>query len=298
MEGRTRVEAENVALQRELAAFRATPFTPSTESNTLEHREVEQQQNYPLAPSSIPHQITEENERLKAEILKLKNSLKVKEKQIAKLEKDRDVKEPLYQVGVDVRLACLEKAKEAVIAHYNADPDIIKKRNAAVHEGNWKADVSLFLLQIISCRYWYWPPGEKIPYAVWEKIYGILPVKFKSSLLIDLELIEYMNFAFTIFAAKLPDSPGLRARQEVAEKVMKEVLDICPDHDHYDDYSEDDFMAGDLPNDDNDKVNERFAERLFEEELDEEGFDYSSGGRLAKLQAIKDIIVQNDLGRN
>ncbi|KAH7418563.1 hypothetical protein BKA64DRAFT_635684 [Cadophora sp. MPI-SDFR-AT-0126] len=178
MEARTRLEAENFALQRELAAFRARPFTPSTESNASEHVEVEQQHNDPPTPLSIPHQITEENELLKAEILKLKAVLKVKEKQIAKLEKEKKIKEPLYQVGVHVRLASLEKAKEAVITHYNADPAILEKRNIAIHEGNWTADVSLFLPMIISFRYWDWTPDnpalrERLE-AIEEVVTGIL----------------------------------------------------------------------------------------------------------------------------
>ncbi|KAG4427923.1 hypothetical protein IFR05_016594 [Cadophora sp. M221] len=225
-------------------------------------------------------QFTEQNERLKAKTLKLKDMLTIEEKQIAKLEEDRDIKEPLSQVGVHVRLASLEKAKEAMIRHYRADRTAIEKRNAAVHEGNWKAEISPFYLKLVSCRSWSYStgfiPGKKVSYEVWVKAYGILPADCPSSLSVEPKRIEHMNLGFTVFAAKLRDSPALWARQDVAAAVPAWDIDNFPERDGWmmammNTLWMEDVIEADSPGEVDDKINANFSESPVE--LDENGFE-------------------------
>ena len=308
MQGRTRAEAEVMDLQRELAALRTRSFTPSTEGS--EDGQVEEQQivrditfrhwrkvltmvQDDLSPNAPDDQVTEENERLKAELVALKATLKGAEKRMAKLEKERDLKEPLYQVGVNVRLGCLEKAKEALLPRYTADSGVIERRNAAAHEGNFRADLSLLMLDVISL-------GAELqvntfPYALWTEVYGILPSSYESSLSLPLTIIDAMDNAFTILATKLARSSELTRRREACRDAINDILD------HWFQFLHDfpDSERATIPViwtsfcDDEDENNEDASDdESSPDEYDDFGFKEDTEGRMKRLDHIKKYIVR------
>ncbi|KAL2074926.1 hypothetical protein VTL71DRAFT_8706 [Oculimacula yallundae] len=171
----------------------------------------------------VPNHNAAVNEHFEAEIANLKAQLVEKDGAIARLEKERGLKEPLFQVGVNDRLGCLEHAKEVFMEGYAAEGSIMFKRNAAVNEGNWKADTSLYFLKAVTLGSGL--RAKVIPYDVWNKLYGILPVNLASASGIPTNVIKLMNYAFAINAAELPDSVRHVARKMKAQSYVNEALD-------------------------------------------------------------------------
>lgn len=79
---------------------------------------------------------------------------KILEARIAELEQDRDLKEPLLQVGVSIRARYLEMAKKMAMGSPRADLDnsTIEKGNEAVHHAMGEVDAILFQGNLISAQ--------------------------------------------------------------------------------------------------------------------------------------------------
>jgi chromosome segregation ATPase len=76
------------------------------------------------------------------------------ESRIADLERERSIREPLFQVGVSIRVRYLEMAKKLVMRSARGDLDIdsIKRGNAAAHSAMGEVDAVLFHRNILSNR--------------------------------------------------------------------------------------------------------------------------------------------------
>lgn len=70
------------------------------------------------------------------------------EKEVKQLKADRDRKEPLVKIGIDVRLRFLEQAKEHVPSQkrVRVEREVLELGNRAAHGGCGEADGSLFAL--------------------------------------------------------------------------------------------------------------------------------------------------------
>jgi hypothetical protein len=73
---------------------------------------------------------------------------------IAELEQDRDLKDPLFQVGVSIRVRYLEMAKKMALGSPRAKLDIssIEKGNEAAHHAMGEVDAILFQGDILSAQ--------------------------------------------------------------------------------------------------------------------------------------------------
>ena len=96
---------------------------------------------------------------------------------IAKLEGDGDLKAPLLQIGVNIRLRNFEHARETLfgISRSDVDRSIIANGNVAAHSANGAVDASMFKAGLI--------PEVYLEEAteVFERMYQIEPSKYGSS---------------------------------------------------------------------------------------------------------------------
>jgi len=93
---------------------------------------------------------------------------------ISKLEGDRDLKAPLLQIGVDVRLRNLENARETLLEVSKRDIDraIIVNGNIAAHSANGAVDAAMFQAGLV--------PDEYIEEAtgVFKDMYKVNPSQY------------------------------------------------------------------------------------------------------------------------
>jgi hypothetical protein len=79
---------------------------------------------------------------------------KILKSRIAEFEKDRDLKDPLFQVGVSIRARYLEMAKKSALGSPRAKLDTIciERGNTAAHEAMGQVDAILFQGDILSAE--------------------------------------------------------------------------------------------------------------------------------------------------
>jgi hypothetical protein len=71
------------------------------------------------------------------------------------LESDRDLKAPILQIGVDVRLRNLEQARETLlnVSRDETNRTIVMNGNTAAHRANGAVDAAMFQAGLISDEY-------------------------------------------------------------------------------------------------------------------------------------------------
>jgi hypothetical protein len=71
------------------------------------------------------------------------------------LESDRDLKAPILQIGVDVRLRNLEQARESLlnVSRDETNRTIVMNGNTAAHRANGAVDAAMFQAGLISDEY-------------------------------------------------------------------------------------------------------------------------------------------------
>ncbi|KAL2074855.1 hypothetical protein VTL71DRAFT_8634 [Oculimacula yallundae] len=190
------------------------------------------------------------------ELEKEKESLETK---VAKLEIELKVKEPVFQVGVDVRTRYLEQAKESFwhvktfdkisneyfLKKYTVDQVAIEKGNQAAYGGNGTADGALFVLGKLS-RDWatketkhesnesspYFNPdlsggiggyggetSEPEPSNIFEELYHYRPSIYAT---LPSKMLEVINYEATIKTLKsLNDGLDrpLQEKQQALENI-------------------------------------------------------------------------------
>ncbi|PVH78779.1 hypothetical protein DL98DRAFT_655828 [Cadophora sp. DSE1049] len=180
-------KADNASLQRHIQELMDDAETDRMYTEDLRRRFKEMtRENEKLAveAKSTKLKTDEHDDRIKD----LEAELQGQKENVGRLEKEIQLKDPLFQVGADVRTRFLEQAKEAfwhvktwdkrsgeyVLKKYEVDPATIEKVNQAAHGGNGLADRSLFVLGKLS-RPWATKDAEpkvKMPDAAaahWRK---------------------------------------------------------------------------------------------------------------------------------
>lgn len=142
---------------------------------------------------------------------------------IRELEKDRSLKEPLVQVGVDVRIGCLERTKEGFLDDYTADLIKIEKRNVAAHEGNWKADAALMILGYLSeDSLNHGDPSEMF----WNNVYKISHMRLAQEIYTPINCIKAINHHFTMMGAIMPEGREaqniIRDTKSIANQILQQ----------------------------------------------------------------------------
>ncbi|KAK0124652.1 hypothetical protein ONS95_009598 [Cadophora gregata] len=160
---------------------------------------------------------------LKAEVLELKRNMKTKARTIRALEREKSLKKPLVQVGVDIRIGCLERNKEGYLDDYSADPVSIEKRNVAAHEGNWKADAALITLGYLTEESLNQGDSSKMS---WNNVYISNHALLAQDVYVPPNCIKAVNHHFTMMGAKMPEGREaneiIKATQSTTIRVLKE----------------------------------------------------------------------------
>jgi chromosome segregation ATPase len=93
---------------------------------------------------------------------------------ISKLERDRDLKAPVLQIGVDVRLRNFEHARETYleVPRDEIDRSIIMNGNVAAHSANGAVDAAMFQAGLVPDE--YMEDAE----AIFKKMYQVEPSKY------------------------------------------------------------------------------------------------------------------------
>jgi chromosome segregation ATPase len=94
--------------------------------------------------------------------------------EISALERDRDLKAPILQIGVDVRLRNLEHARDTVleVSRGELDRAIIMNGNIAAHRANAAVDAAIFQAGLVSDEYM-----EEAKY-VFKRMYQVEPSNY------------------------------------------------------------------------------------------------------------------------
>lgn len=96
------------------------------------------------------------------------------EKEVTSLEKDRDLKAPLIQPAVDIRLRYFEYARETALGISRAEVDraVIMNGNIAAHRANSALDAAIFKAGLVPEHY------LETATKVFEHLYLVLPSEY------------------------------------------------------------------------------------------------------------------------
>ncbi|KAG4431374.1 hypothetical protein IFR05_013134 [Cadophora sp. M221] len=161
-----------------------------------------------------------------AEITELKTKLEEQNARIAELERESELKEPLFQVGVDVRVGCLELAAKAHWNSFNFNEENINNRNIAAHEGNWKADSALITLGYIDLEVFY--DETEDPQNLWEYLYYADPWEPHRKLTVPTKFVQALDYRFTILTSGSKLTEAEFDRREMARALTHFLVDIWP----------------------------------------------------------------------
>ncbi|KAJ5042811.1 uncharacterized protein L3040_004204 [Drepanopeziza brunnea f. sp. 'multigermtubi'] len=90
-----------------------------------------------------------QSETMEGRLVKSTGRISELERIVKDLRATAELKEPLYQVGIDVRKGLWEKWR-ALSGNFEPNAELVKKRDRAANEGNWGADSALLNLGYIS----------------------------------------------------------------------------------------------------------------------------------------------------
>ena len=135
------------------------------------------------------------------------------ELRVGELERDRDLKEPLFKIGVAIRLRNLELAR-ALLSNIHSsklNQGLIKKGNAAAHRGMGSVDASLFQQDIA-------PNVVKCNLSItFKELYKSEPLKYGS---MSPKMLEAIDCEVTIRTLVVVNSQRLvGVRQTALEQL-------------------------------------------------------------------------------
>jgi hypothetical protein len=98
---------------------------------------------------------------------------------VGQLERERDLKEPLFKIGVAIRLRYLELARVPLFNVHNSklNQELIKRGNAAAHHGMGSVDATLFQGDILSNT---WKAVKRNFIIVFNGLYRSKPANYGS----------------------------------------------------------------------------------------------------------------------
>jgi chromosome segregation ATPase len=251
---RIRVERSNLMseksnLESELSSVRhrSTVASVSTSSQLLEAREAEKiaQRNYSflqmrcnILKQEVRHlereaeDLRDDKDSLGKELNNMRDKLckantrvnrqdkfiKELKSEVSDLERDRDLKAPILQIGVDIRLRNLEHAAETVlkIPRDEIDGAIIMNGNNAAHRANGAVDAALFQAGLVPED--YMESAEKI----FEEMYTVAPSEYGGWSPKVLRLIDCRATIKTVKAFRRHASLDLREEHsEIDSKLLE-----------------------------------------------------------------------------
>ncbi len=155
--------------------------------------------------------------------LKLRTSRQAKvikdlKSEVSDLERDRDLKAPILQIGLDIRLRNLEHAAEMVpkIPRDEIDGAIIMNGNNAVHRANGAVDTAIFQAGLVPDDY------MECFEAIFEEIYMVAPSQYGGWCPKVLRLIDCRATIKTVKAFRRHASLDLREELcEIESKLLE-----------------------------------------------------------------------------
>lgn len=122
------------------------------------------------------------------------------QEQVYELEKDRDFKEPLVQLGAAVRVRNLERAKGPALgtARDTLNKTNIAEGNAAAHNGNGKAEAALFSLDDLDVNV------SRLE-EVYQSLYHREPSMFESSFRSKMQRIVDLQVTAKLLKDVIPE---------------------------------------------------------------------------------------------